>query len=155
MQKTRNILKSLILSICIIGCMQSADNKQQDATSSTPQTTATLSVSSVSPAENSAVDNNSTLSVTYTYAIQNREPGKQYQMMVWLYDTNTNFSFGTYSTNLTADSGTLTNTFSGSLFYNCIITCSSRKTALPWRVIFKIQATDLRELTKSREYVYN
>lgn len=152
MQKTLNIFKSLTLTICLIGCMQSAENKEQEVT---PQTTASLSVSSISPAENSAVDNNSTLSVTYTYAIQNREPGKQYQMMVWLYDTNTNVSFGTYSANLAADSGTLTNTFSGSLFYNCIFTCSSRKTALPWRVTFKIQATDLRELAKSREYVYN
>lgn len=155
MQKLLRILISLALCFFVSACMQSADNAQQEGGSSAPKATATLSVSSVTPAEYSAVDNNSTLSVTYTYSIQNKEPGKQYQMMVWLYDTNTNVSFGTYSANLTADSGTVTNTFSGSTFYNCFITCNSRKTALPWRVTFKIQVTDLKELAKSGEYVYN
>lgn len=155
MKKRPIICTFFLLSMISFACLQSSENKQQDAASSVPQATATLSVTSLSPAENSVVDNNSTLSFTYSYVIQNREAGKQYQMMVWLYDTNTNVSFGTYSFNLTADSGTVTNTFSGSLFYNCFITCSSRKTALPWRVTFKIQSTDLKELGKSREYIYN
>lgn len=121
---------------------------------------AELAISTVSPAEKSNVDDNSNLSVSYSWNIEKYDTAKIYVMQILLYDTNTERAYISTSFPLTAATGTRTDSYSGRTFYNCILGCV-RKAALPFRVYFTIEQKENSSadygttLTRSREYIYN
>jgi hypothetical protein len=92
------------------------------------------------------------------YQIDNYNSGKNYTLQVWLYDTNTNASYGVYSVSISGTKGNVTNSFSGKKFYNCytlfnIETCA-RKTALPFKLWFTISEDD-KQIGETSKYVYD
>ena len=121
---------------------------------------ADLTISTVSPAEKSNVDDNSNLSMNYSWNIEKYDSAKIYVMQILLYDTNTEAAYISTSFPLTAATGTRTDAYSGRTFYNCILGCV-RKAALPFRVYFTIEQKENSNddygttLARSREYIYN
>ncbi len=119
-----------------------------------------LSVSSISPAELSSVDQNSNLFVTYSWDIKNYNAKDRYEVEVWLYDTNRGGTDHAVDFELTGASGTITSNYSGRTFYNCILGCV-RATALPFRVFYVLvyypsTSPDTRiTLARTRQYIYN
>ncbi len=121
---------------------------------------ADLTISATTPAELSNVDDNSTLSVSYSWKIENYDAAKRYVMQVLLYDTNQGSPEWAVAFDLNPASGTKTDSYSGRNFYNCILGCV-RKAALPFRVYYTIEKLDSGNshfgttLARSKEYTYN
>lgn len=121
---------------------------------------ASLTIGSVSPAEQANVNDTSTLSVTYSWNIANYDASKRYTMQILLYDTNKDMPFVATAFQLNAASGTRTDSYSGNTFYNCIFGCV-RKAALPFRIYFTVEQTESTggdygtTLARTREYIYN
>lgn len=122
--------------------------------------TATLTISSLSPAELTSIDKNSSLSVTYAWQIEKYDASKRYAMQILLYDTNTETASMTSSFTLNGAAGTATSAYSGQTFYNCILGCV-RKAALPFRLYFTVEKLDTADaqygttLARTKEYIYN
>ena len=140
---------SRLLCLSLAGCMVDIPDVPK----------AELKISSVSPAENSNVDDNSNLSVGYSWNIAKYDAAKTYVMQILLYDVNTERAYISTSFPLNAASGTRTDTYSGRTFYNCILGCV-RKAALPFRVYFTVEQKDNVDadygttLARTREYTY-
>lgn len=122
--------------------------------------TATLTISSLSPTEQTSIDKNSSLSVTYSWQIEKYDASKRYAMQILLYDTNTESASLTSSFTLNGASGTATSAYSGQTFYTCILGCV-RIAALPFRLYFTVEKLDTADaqygttLVRTREYIYN
>jgi hypothetical protein len=122
--------------------------------------TATLTINSLSPTEQTSIDKNSSLSVTYSWQIEKYDASKRYAMQILLYDTNTESASMTNTFTLNSATGTTTSSYSGQTFYNCFFGCV-RKAALPFRLYFTVEKLDTADaqfgttLARTREYIYN
>lgn len=151
-EKIQVICCGVILTVFAAGCV--ANLPEEDAP------TGTLTISSINPTESLSVDQNSNLSVSYTWNIQKYDASKRYEMQVWLYDTNNDGTDRAITFEINSASGSTTSNYVGRTFYNCIFGCV-RKTALPFRVFFTLvyypdpNSTSPTTLARTRQYIYN
>ncbi|MES0491986.1 MAG: hypothetical protein ABUK01_18475 [Leptospirales bacterium] len=144
----------LIITLGVLFSLHCGLNMEEKETS-TVTSTAIVTVNSLNPPEYSLIDNHTRIFFDLDYSIKNYDSNRTYEMVVYLYDTNSEVSYGVYIVPISTATGNINDSFSSIRFYNCIFSCV-RRTALPFRMYFKIDdSNSAGAIGESREYNYN
>jgi len=121
--------------------------------------TATLTITAFTPAEQTAINDKSTLTANYSWSIPQYSLTNKYVMRILVYDTNTSEPYTAKDFEVITSHGSNSIQYSGAEFYTCIFSCV-RKAALPFRVYYTLvesansSSSSAITLTRSREHQY-
>ena len=120
---------------------------------------ATITVNSLTPPENSNINNKSTINFDLDYSIENYDSSIQYELSIGLHHSKKEIYINVYSIDISGPEGNVNESFSGKNFYDCytiIIDICSRKAPLPFQFHFRIkEKEDSTNIGRSRAYTYD